>query len=103
MIYLPKCDVNNTFAPLLIRYSMVGIDPLIRVSSVISAPFRGTFKSHRTKTLFPLSSSSDKSLTDFLGVGAGRGGTTTGGHIPGLSAARLAAVSLMATFGQVNC
>ena len=46
--------------------------------------------------LFPFSSASDKSPTDFFGLSAGRGGTTTGGHIPGFSAARLAAVSLIA-------
>ena len=41
-----------------------------------------------------------RSLTDFLGLGfeasTGTGGSTTGGHMPGFSAARLAAVSLIA-------
>ena len=38
-----------------------------------------------------------RSLTDFFGLGAGTGGRTIGGHIPGFSAALLAAVSLIAT------
>ena len=46
--------------------------------------------------LFPSSSASLRSLTDLLGLGAGTGGRTTGGHIPGFSAALLAAVSLIA-------
>ena len=43
--------MSSTFAPLLIKYCMVGTDPLIRVSSVMVEPWRGTFKSHRTSTL----------------------------------------------------
>lgn len=37
-----------------------------------------------------------RSLTDLFGLGGITGGRTTGGHIPGFSAARLAAVSLIA-------
>lgn len=44
----------------------------------------------------PLSSSSVRSLTDLFGLGGITGGRTTGGHMPGFSAARLAAVSLIA-------
>ena len=46
--------------------------------------------------LFPSSSESARSPTDFLGLGAGTGGRTTGGHMPGFSAALLAAVSRIA-------
>lgn len=58
---------RQTFAPLSLRYLRVGIAARIRVSSVI---FRlsssGTFKSARTKTTLPLSSSSPRSPTDFF-------------------------------------
>ena len=37
-----------------------------------------------------------RSLTDLFGLGGITGGRTTGGHMPGFSAARLAAVSLIA-------
>ena len=49
--HLPRCEVSSTLAPLLIKYCMVGMDPLMRVSSVMVESFRGTFKSHRTSTL----------------------------------------------------
>ena len=48
---LPKCDERMTFAPLLVKYLIVGIAPLIRVSSVITPFSRGTLKSARTNTL----------------------------------------------------
>lgn len=52
-----------------------------------------------------MSSSSDRSPTDLFGLAAGRGGTTTGGHMPGFSAARiaaLAAVSLIAGENEIQ-
>lgn len=48
---LPKCDERMTLAPLLVKYLMVGMAPLMRVSSVITPFSRGTLKSARTKTL----------------------------------------------------
>ena len=48
---LPKWEERITLAPLLVKYLMVGIAPLIRVSSVITPFSRGTLKSARTKTL----------------------------------------------------
>ena len=64
----PRCEDKRTFAPLLVRYLIVGMAPLMRVSSVIlPVPFsNGTLKSARTKTLFPRRSSSVKSPTDFF-------------------------------------
>ncbi len=52
----PKCELRATRAPFSIKYLMVGILDLIRVSSVIVFPSRGTFKSQRTRTLFPFNS-----------------------------------------------
>ena len=40
----------------------------MRVSSVIVLPSRGTFRSQRIRTFFPLSSSSARSEIDFLAM-----------------------------------
>jgi len=62
----PKCEHTVTMAPLPFKYSIVGMDDRIRVSSVIFFPSRGTFTSQRTRTFFPLRSDSDRSSMDFL-------------------------------------
>ena len=45
---------------------MVGMEDLIRVSSVIFLPSRGTLTSHLTRTFLPLRSASERSSMDFL-------------------------------------
>merc|ERR1719261_25379 len=63
----PRWEHASTLAPLLQRYSIVGIEAVMRVSSVISrSAFRGTFRSHRISTVFPFRSASPRSSTDFL-------------------------------------
>ena len=52
-------------APCSVRYSIVGSEARMRVSSVILPPSRGTLKSTRTRTRLPLTS---RSLTDCLGM-----------------------------------
>ena len=56
---------------------------------------------YKINYLLPNSSESVRSLTDFLGLGAGTGGRTTGGHMPGFSAALFAAVTLIAVIIQL--
>ncbi len=63
---------------------MVGMEERIRVSSVMVFPSRGTFTSQRTRTLFPLSSSSARSSIDFLASSSKAGAERT----PKVSVAR---------------
>ncbi len=51
-----------TIAPALVRYSIVGMDERIRVSSVMVLPSKGTFRSQRTRTFLPLRSEAGRSL-----------------------------------------
>ena len=46
----PRWDESSTLAPFFFRYSMVGIDARMRVSSVMVLPSSGTFRSQRTST-----------------------------------------------------
>ena len=55
-----------TIAPALAKYSIVGIDERIRVSSVIVLPSRGTLRSHRRRTFLPFRSVLGRSVMDFL-------------------------------------
>mmetsp|Transcript_66539 Transcript_66539/g.98620 ORF Transcript_66539/g.98620 Transcript_66539/m.98620 type:complete len:123 (+) Transcript_66539:1262-1630(+) len=55
-------------APRSTRKLIVGMEDTMRVSSVIVVPSRGTFKSQRTRTFFPLYSSSLMSEIDFFPV-----------------------------------
>ena len=55
-----------TRAPLLDKYSRVGIEARMRVSSVMVFPSRGTLTSQRMRIFLPLSSSSLRSEMDFL-------------------------------------
>ncbi|MPN05640.1 hypothetical protein SDC9_152891 [bioreactor metagenome] len=61
---LPRWEQRITFAPLSIRYRMVGREPTSLVSSVICCfSSSGTLKSHRSRTFFPVTSIS---FIDFL-------------------------------------
>mmetsp|Transcript_14882 Transcript_14882/g.42202 ORF Transcript_14882/g.42202 Transcript_14882/m.42202 type:complete len:239 (-) Transcript_14882:105-821(-) len=76
---LPRWEHAMTLAPCAHKCSIVGMEEVIRVSSVIwRSEFRGTFRSQRTKTRLPRRSSSDRSSTDFfarvLVTGARAGG-----------------------------
>jgi hypothetical protein len=48
--YRPKWEETATRAPLSKRYLMVGTEALIRVSSVIFLPSKGTLRSQRMRT-----------------------------------------------------
>mmetsp|Transcript_25367 Transcript_25367/g.78092 ORF Transcript_25367/g.78092 Transcript_25367/m.78092 type:complete len:202 (+) Transcript_25367:568-1173(+) len=63
----PKCEQTVTLAPLLQRYSIVGMEAVMRVTSVISrSAFRGTLRSQRMSTFLPFKSDSLRSSTDFF-------------------------------------
>ena len=55
---LPRCDMSTTDAPCSRRYSMLGRAALMRMSSVILSPSRGTLKSHLITALLPVQSMS---------------------------------------------
>mmetsp|Transcript_11951 Transcript_11951/g.36886 ORF Transcript_11951/g.36886 Transcript_11951/m.36886 type:complete len:444 (+) Transcript_11951:557-1888(+) len=58
----PKCEQTDTLAPLLQRYSIVGMEAMMRSTSVISrSPVGGTLRSQRKSTLMPFKSDSPRS------------------------------------------
>ena len=58
----PRCAAITTAAPCANKYLMVGSEALIRPSSVITPSFNGTFKSQRSRTRFPRTSTESRVL-----------------------------------------
>ena len=58
----PRCAVITTDAPCASKYLIVGSEALIRPSSVITPSFNGTFKSQRSRTRFPRTSTESRVL-----------------------------------------